>query len=176
MTVEALRRGEPEVLAELLERYGREIQGVAFLILRDQAEAEDVLMETLLTALERGSTLRDPKALRAWLMRMAANQALMKHRRGRRIRFLAMVPDTAAPSDDAAGRLDLLNSLAALPLRSRAAVVLHYYADLPVADVAAAMGTSPNTVKTQLRTALATLRKSMRDPVAAPISGEVARG
>lgn len=55
MTVEALRRGEPHVLAELLEQYGREIQGVAYLILRNAADAEDVLMDTLLTALDRGS-------------------------------------------------------------------------------------------------------------------------
>jgi DNA-directed RNA polymerase specialized sigma24 family protein len=65
VTVEALRRGEPEILADLLERHGREIQGVAYLILRDRAEAEDVLMDTLLTALERGASLRDPSALRA---------------------------------------------------------------------------------------------------------------
>jgi len=64
MTVEALRGHRPEVLADLLERYGREIQGVAYLILRDRATAEDVLVDTLLTALDRGDTLRDPGALR----------------------------------------------------------------------------------------------------------------
>jgi len=47
MTVEAVRRGEPQVLAELLAQYGREIQGVAYLILRNRADAEDVLMDTL---------------------------------------------------------------------------------------------------------------------------------
>ena len=76
MTVEALRRGRPEVLATLLDEYGREIQGVAYLILRDRAAAEDVLIDTLMTALDRGSQLRDPAALRAWLLRIATNQAL----------------------------------------------------------------------------------------------------
>ena len=42
MTVEALRRRRPETLADLLDAYGREIQTVAYLILRDRAEAEDV--------------------------------------------------------------------------------------------------------------------------------------
>jgi RNA polymerase sigma factor (sigma-70 family) len=60
-----------------------------------------------------------------------------------------------------ADRLALLAALADLPPRSRAAVVLHYYADLPIAEVAAAMGTSQNTVKTQLRTALGRLRASL---------------
>ena len=45
----------------------------------------------------------------------------------------------------------------------RAAVVLRYYADLPVEGVAAALGVSPNTVKTQLQTALVRLRSSLAD-------------
>ena len=53
MTVEALRRRRPETLGELLETYGRELQSVAYLILRDRAEAEDVVIETLLTAFEQ---------------------------------------------------------------------------------------------------------------------------
>ena len=56
MTVEALRRGEPEVLAELLDQHGKEIQGVAYLILRNATDAEDVLMDTLVAALDRGSS------------------------------------------------------------------------------------------------------------------------
>ncbi len=66
MTVEALRGHRPEVLGDLLERYGREIQGVAYLILRDRAAAEDVVVETLLIAFDRRGSLRDPDALRPW--------------------------------------------------------------------------------------------------------------
>jgi DNA-directed RNA polymerase specialized sigma24 family protein len=65
MTVEALRRQRPETLADLLEAYGREIQAVAYLIVRDHAEAEDIVVETLLTAFERGGAIRDERALRA---------------------------------------------------------------------------------------------------------------
>lgn len=71
MTVEALRRRRPETLGELLETYGRELQSVAYLILRDRAAAEDVVIETLLTAFERGGSIRDDRALRAWLLRVA---------------------------------------------------------------------------------------------------------
>ena len=51
---------------------------------------------------------------------------------------------------DTTEHVALVQGLATLPIRSRAAVVLHYYADLPVAEVAAVMGTSQNTVKSQL--------------------------
>ena len=40
MTVEALRRGRPEVLADLLARYGKDMQAVAYLIVRDHSTAE----------------------------------------------------------------------------------------------------------------------------------------
>ena len=46
LTVEALRRGDPQVLAAMLEQHGTEIQGVPYLILRNAADAEDVLMDT----------------------------------------------------------------------------------------------------------------------------------
>jgi RNA polymerase sigma factor (sigma-70 family) len=48
----------------------------------------------------------------------------------------------------------------------RAAVVLRYYADLPVEEVARALGKSPNTVKAQLQTALDRLRRALTDPAA----------
>lgn len=59
MTVEALRRRRPETLDALLATYGRELQAVAYLILRDRPAAEDVVIETLLTAFERAGQIRD---------------------------------------------------------------------------------------------------------------------
>jgi DNA-directed RNA polymerase specialized sigma24 family protein len=76
MTVEALRRRRPETLRQLLEAYGSELQAVAYLILRDRLEAEDVVIERLLTAFGRGASIRDERALRAWLLRVATNHAL----------------------------------------------------------------------------------------------------
>lgn len=162
MTVEALRRGDVSVLDELLDRFGDELRGVAFLILRDHAEAEDVVVETLLTALRRASTLREPASLRPWLLRVAANHAIDRRRRSARVLHVRVLPEQAAePGHDPTDRVVILEALALLPVRMRAAVVLRYYADLPVAEVAAAMGTSPNTVKSQLRDALDRLRQTL---------------
>ena len=163
MTVQALRDHRPEVLGDLLERYGREIQGVAYLILRDHHAAEDVVVETLLVAFDHGNSLRDPDALRPWLLRIATNRALAMRRSEARVVTLAVVPDSAGRDPDAAERLTLLGVVHELPVRMRAAVVLRYYADLPVRDVAAALGTSENTVKTQLRESLERLRIALAD-------------
>jgi RNA polymerase sigma-70 factor (ECF subfamily) len=168
MTVEALRRRRPETLGDLLETYGRELQAVAYLILRDRAEAEDVVVETLLTAFERGGSIRDERALRAWLIRVATNHALAARRRSGRIVRLEVVPDRASIGDlgtDSSTRVVLLDGIADLPLQMRAAVVLRYYADLNVEEVASTLGKSPNTIKAQLQTALDRLRVSLADQV-----------
>lgn len=167
MTVEALRRRRPEALEDLLAVYGRELHATAFLILRDRADAEDVVIETLLTAFDKAGSIRDDAALRAWLYRVATNHALQLRRSGARVVRLEVVPEARAPGDfdrASADRVALLAAVDALPRRTRAAVVLRYYADLPVEEVAAAMGTSPNTVKTQLREALEHLRLRLADP------------
>ena len=166
MTVQALRSRRPETLAELLDAHGREIQAVAWLILRDRLLAEDVTIETLLTAFEKAGQIRDDAALRPWLLRVATNRALSMRRRSARIVDLALVPDAAAPGDlatDSADHVALLAGMAELPLQMRAAVVLRYYADLPVEEVAKALGKSPNTIKAQLQTALDRLRRSLAD-------------
>ena len=175
MTVEALRRRRPQTLADLLDAHGREIQAVAYLILRDRAAAEDVTIETLLTAFEKGGSIRDEAAVRPWLLRVATNQALAIRRRGSRLVDLDSVPDRIAPDDvgrDAATTISLLAGVDDLPPAMRAAVVLRYYSDLTVEQVAATLGKSPNTIKAQLQTALDRLRRSLADPTAGPTTAE----
>lgn len=167
MTVQALRDRRPEALADVLDAHGREIQGVAYLILRDRSLAEDVMIETLLIAFDRGGQIREESALRAWLLRVATNKALAVRRMGTRVVDLGLVPEARAPGDlaaEAADRVALLTAVGALPPQMRAAVVLHYYADLSVEGVAAALGKSPNTIKAQLQTALGRLRGALVTP------------
>lgn len=161
MTVEALRRRRPETLGDLLETYGRELQAVAYLILRDRADAEDVVVETLITAFEKGGSIRDERAVRGWLIRVATNVALGQRRRSGRVVRLEVLPDRPSVGDlgaDSSTRVVLLEGIASLPLQMRAAVVLRYYADLSVDEIAATLGKSPNTIKAQLQTALDRLR------------------
>jgi RNA polymerase sigma-70 factor (ECF subfamily) len=160
-----LRERRPEAVDRLLAEHGAEIQAVAQVILRDRDEAADVLEETVITAWEKASSLRDPAALRPWLLRIATNRALSRRRMTARLVALDVAVEPTA--SDAHGRVEarlaILEGLRVLAPRERAAIALHYLADLPVEEVARAMGTSPNTVKTQLREALAKMRREMRD-------------
>jgi len=163
-----LRAQRPDVIGELLDVFGRELGGVAFLIVRNHADAEEIVMDTLITAWRRSGTLRDDGALRTWLLRIATRHALSRRRRPRHVTTaleLAM-PLPAAPIDEpSADRLLIAEALADLPPKMRAAVALHHYAGLSVPQVATAMGTSQNTIKSNLRDGMARLRAAFDVPV-----------
>jgi RNA polymerase sigma factor (sigma-70 family) len=156
--IEALVREEPVLLA-----------AARAMTLHD-AEARDLVQATFELALRHRGQLREPAAVRGWLLRIQARVSLRLRRRIRRfVRFDPAVAEVAvaaaadAADRGAAERLAIREALRALPARTRAAVVLHHMAGLSVTEVAEAMGTSPNTVKTQLRLGLARLREVLGD-------------
>lgn len=163
--VTQLRDRDPAALDQLLHRYGPEIHAVAYMIVRNQADAEEVTSDTLLTAWRKIGTLRDARRLRSWLLTIATRLALRRQKRSREV--MPLLPDMIArrPAEgpDSTDRLALSSAIDGLPPRMRAVVTLHYVADLTVDEVSAATGRSRNTVKSQLREALARLRATLAD-------------
>lgn len=151
-------------LAAALYVHGPVLLAAARTMTTDEAEAQDLVRATFEIALRRLSTLRDPAALRYWLLRVETREAMRLTRRMRRfVRLDGRVREIAAPNPGMTDRLALRQALAALPLRVRAAVALHHLAGLTVAQTADALGMSENTVKTELKIGLARLRKELSD-------------
>jgi RNA polymerase sigma factor (sigma-70 family) len=149
--------------AHALEAHRAVLLAAARSIVLVESEAQDLVQATLEIALRQRHALRDPAAVRSWLLTIEAREAFRILRRLRRLVSLETVvleiPASLMSGDD----IDIRSALARLPLRIRAAVVLHHMAGLSVAETAAALGTSPNTVKTQLRDGLTRLRRELRD-------------
>lgn len=130
-------------------------------ICRDEGEAGDVLGRSLELAWRSRSQLRSRAALRPWLIRIAVREALRARRR-----LLGLRPIAAAEQDVAwlePSSIEVRDTLAKLPRRTRLAVILRYAIGMSVSEVALALGTSPNTVKSQLRSGLARLRTELAD-------------
>ena len=130
-------------------------------------------MDTLVTAWRRAADLRDDGALRTWLLRIATRHALSRRRRPRHptTSLELVVPIAAAPRDEpSADRVSIAEALADLSPKMRAAVALHHYAGFTVRQVAEMMGTSQNTIKSNLRDGMARLRAALDvlDASAAP--------
>ncbi len=156
----------PDALAEAFAREEPVLLAAARALTLQEAEARDLVQATFELALRHAGQLREPRAMRAWLLTIQAREAFRVRRRLRRL--VRFSPDVAelrvvGPGPEAGDALAVRDALRRLPARTRAAVVLHHMAGLSVAEVADAMGTSPNTVKTQLRTGLARLREVLGD-------------
>lgn len=106
--------------------------------------------------------LRDPEALRAWLVKISVNCARQLNRRSRREVYLEDLPPQAAAREDP--RPELWDAVLSLPRDQRAAVVLYYYEDLPVADIASLLRVPAGTVKSRLSRARDKLRLALSDP------------
>ena len=148
----------------LLDRETPVLLAAARAVLLHDADAQDLVQTTLEVAWRHRAALREPAAGRGWLLRIQMREAFRWRRRlARFVRLDAGVVEIAGPSVASADTAAIRDALRRLTPRVRAAVVLHHMVGLPVGEVAQALGTSPNTVKTQLRLGLARLREELRD-------------
>lgn len=123
--------------------------------------AEDCFQETFLAALRAYPKLGDARNLRGWLLTIAHRKAIDHHRaHGRRPIPVAEVPE-AAPDRMPEPDERLWAAVGALPPKQRAAVALRYGSDLPHAEIAAALGCSPEAARRNLHEGLKRLRKEL---------------
>jgi RNA polymerase sigma-70 factor (ECF subfamily) len=159
--IDRSREGDRDAFDQVVARYGLQVLRTARLILRDQGLAEDACQETFLKAWRRLDTLRDDEP-GPWLIRIAANESVSAHRRRHRFDRLARRfgslsdPEPAAVSSEE--RVDLGRALDRLSAEQRAVIVLHYYQDQSVEEVAGALHIPIDTAKSRLKAALRRLR------------------
>jgi RNA polymerase sigma factor (sigma-70 family) len=133
---------------------------VAYRVLGNTSEAEEVTQETLARALVRWR--RIGAYAEPWTATTASNLAIGVWRRKRRV-LSGLRADSPRPDEYVNDRLELVQLLRGLPRRQREVVVLRYLADLPESAVAEALGCSVGTVKQHAHRGLAALRLSI-DP------------
>jgi RNA polymerase sigma factor (sigma-70 family) len=161
--------GDLEAFAQLAKASAPRLKGVAYLILRDADRAEDALQDAFLLAWRDLRALRDPDAWDAWLRRLtvrACYKAAGRERRRTRIELhVTLDPATARAPDasvDVAERDWVLAELGRLDIDRRAVLVLHYYLDLPLPEVAEILDIPYGTAASRLNRGLDAMRTSMR--------------
>ena len=140
-----------------------EILRVAYRILADWGEAEDVAQETFIRLHKRGIDFPNEIALRSWLYRVAVNLCLDRKRVQKRFSEVPETIPASGGSMEAAvireqQKHAVMAALATLPPRERAAVVLREIEGLSTAEAAAILGSSEVTVRSQVAKAISKLR------------------
>jgi RNA polymerase sigma-70 factor (sigma-E family) len=138
------------------------LRGLAYLTCGDWQVAEDAVAHSLAKLYIRWGNVAAPDRYAA---RMVVRAAIDEVRRPWRREVSASdgLPEVAVPdgSDAIAERLHIRAALRRLPPGQRAVLVLRFYADFSVEEVAEALGRSPGTVKSQTARGLATLREDL---------------
>ena len=181
--VERAQAGDLDAFTQLVEAFAPRLHGVANLILRDNERAQDAVQDALLMGWRDIRALRDPDAFEAWLRRLtvrACYGVAKKDRRRAKVELhvppdpgRASTPDTSTQLVEREWMYDMLGRIA---IDQRVVVVLHYYFDLPVDEVAEILDIPYGTAASRLHRGLESMRRSMRvgqapatDPVEGPL-------
>ena len=159
------RRGDRAALEELIHTWERPLLYFLRRLVRDEADAWDVLQKTWVRVLKGIGSLGDPRSLAPWLYRVTRNTAFSHARSlGPPHEPLQDHPDACA-ADPAGGRAEFGDAeqvhqgLSSLSLAHREVLTLFFLEDLSVEEVAAVLGVPPGTVKSRLYYAKQALRK-----------------
>jgi RNA polymerase sigma-70 factor, ECF subfamily len=155
--------GDLEAFEELVRRLQRRVYGFAFQNLRDAHEAHDLTQEIFVKLYRNLGRYDSGRPFEPWFWKLATNTTI-NYRRKR-------VPLPSEPGEEAADPAAslqahdpaLVEALAQLDPSYRVPVLLHYYADLSLEQVAAALGLSVPAVKSRLHRARGVLRNSLAD-------------
>lgn len=179
--VNLARNGDEGAVALIIKRHNRRLYRAAWAVLRDDADAEDVVQETYVRAFANLGSFREEAALSTWLTRIALNEALGRVRRrrpnidisdledgeGQRGAQIIDFPQLQSPSNPEADmarhqvRQLLEQAVGNLPEPFRLVFVLREIEEMNTDETAALLVLKPETVKTRLHRARRMARKSL---------------
>jgi RNA polymerase sigma-70 factor (sigma-E family) len=156
-----------EEFVEFAAAASARLRRTAFLLCGDWHTAEDLAQATLAKLFVSWRRISRRDAAYAYATRTLVNTYLADRRTRRAGELLTdRLPERAAEQQAPELRIVVLGALAMLPPRARAVVVLRYWADMSVEQVAAVLGCSPGNVKSQSARALDRLRPLLGDAAA----------
>jgi RNA polymerase sigma-70 factor, ECF subfamily len=160
--LESVRRGDPRALEELYRRHSPRLYALLLRMLRETADAEEVLQETFVDAWRRAAEFAPSRgSVEAWLITIARSRAIDRIRnRGARLRLVKqseqLAPAEAPQPDppDVHAQTRLRRALGTLPPEQRRALELAYWDGLSQSEISRETGDPLGTVKTRVRLGL----------------------
>lgn len=161
--VQAAKQGDESAFEILLEPLLEQGYRLACAILHDHHAAEDAVQEAAFKAWLKVSQLREGTEMRPWFLGIVANHC----RSATRMRWWSVVrgepPEgtSAAPEEAVIEGLELRRALRSMDEAKRLILVLHWYLDLPLEEIAAVTGTSVHAAESRLLRATQELKRRM---------------
>lgn len=165
--VEQMKKGNQEAFDILYEKYKNMAFHTAYLITGNRTDSEDVVQETFVKVYLHSSELKNNCGFKAWMMQILVRTAYrMGKKQSREIPdeeiVTRMESRTEISSLEQVMQLEeqrkICDVIRKLPIKQRAVVILFYYQECSVSEIARLLGCLEGTVKSRLHTA----RKSMK--------------
>jgi RNA polymerase sigma-70 factor (ECF subfamily) len=172
--IDRIARGDASAVAELYDQHSALLYGLILRILKDRAEAGEVLQEVFVSVWTRAESYNvSLGTVVGWLVRIARNRAIDRLRaRTVRDRALEHYPLPPAPENPETGavrserRRAVMHALEALPAEQRMLIEEAYFRGLSHGELASRFGLPLGTVKTRIRTGMASLRQQLQEAAA----------
>lgn len=172
--LERCREGDALAIERLVQTYQQDVYRMALSILDDPDDADDAMQEAFLSALRGLATFRENASLKTWLFSITINICRSRLKRQKsRSRMQQILQslfhlrgEQAQPEDEAMkNQADaaLWKAIHSLDGKHRIPIVLRYYHDLPVAEIAAMLGVPTGTVHSRLNHAREQLRIQLKE-------------
>lgn len=168
--VRRCQAGDKEAFRMLVEQYHSVLFGTAYLMMRDRGLAEDAVQEALIQIWKHLPSFRLKSSLKTWMVRIVANEVKQQFRKKRVPTVpLEQASEVAEDLDEAETTMirneesqHLRRTLEMLPQEQREAVVLRYFSELSVPEIAAVTSEREGTIKSRLSRALSHLGEILR--------------
>lgn len=151
---------QKQVETEILASY-ESLYRLAYTYVKNRDDAMDVVQESVCKAISSAAALKSQQAVRTWLYRIVVNTALDTLRKRGRETPYEQLPDPGR--EDAYEDVDTLRALDVLDPRERTVVVLRFFEDRKLQEIAEISGENLNTVKTILYRSLRKLKVHMTE-------------
>jgi RNA polymerase sigma factor, sigma-70 family len=156
-------QGDDEALITRIQMDQSRLYGIAYSYLRNEADALEAIQETTFRVWNKRRSLRDPRMFTTWMTRILIRVCLderKKRRREQPFSHAFMERDAVAAAENGVDRLDLADQLQMLPSKYRMVIVLKYYRDMTIMEIAELLEKPDGTVRTWLHQALKRLRSN----------------
>ncbi|MFE4711842.1 RNA polymerase sigma factor [Paenibacillus sp. NPDC056722] len=163
MKVQTANTGEEEAFMQMVLGQQRLLYGIAYSYLRSEADAFEVLQEATCRAWTKRRSLKDPARFTPWLIRIVincCNDELKRRKRVLTVKPAETVSDMMEMKSDL--RLDMEQALDGMKPKYRQVIVLKYYRDMTVTEIAEILDRPEGTIKTWLNKGLKHLRGKMK--------------
>ncbi|HBV68329.1 MAG TPA: RNA polymerase subunit sigma-70 [Clostridiales bacterium] len=154
-----------EQIAEHVLKYKERYYRLAYSYVKNADDAMDIVQESVYKAISSVNSLKNPDFLKTWFYRILVNTSIDFVRRKQGITIMdeesLLVMDKG--SDDNYENFDLKSALDNLPEKYRTVVLLRYFEDLKLEEIAEILNENINTIKTRLYKSLEILRVKMED-------------